>query len=158
MEAPKMATVNCRFAVEPAHAFGVLADGWSYPLWVVGATHMRRVDPNWPSVGAQLHHSVGVWPLTLEDRTEVLAVEHGRRLELRAHAWPGGTARVEIVLQPEGAGTVVTMTERAEKGPGRLVPGRCQDVLLRPRLVESLQRLRAVAENRTHIAYGGPSG
>jgi uncharacterized protein YndB with AHSA1/START domain len=143
-----MVTVSRLIAAEPERVFGVLADGWSYPLWVVGATHMRGVDPEWPAVGARLHHSVGAWPLMLEDHTEVLAVQTDRRLELRAHAWPGGTARIEIELTPESTGTLVRMSERTEDGPARFIPGPVQHVLLRPRNVESLQRLRAIAENR----------
>ena len=154
-----MVTVSRRIAVEPARVFAVLADGWTYPLWVVGATHMRRVDPEWPSVGSQLHHSVGVWPLTLEDCTEVVAVEPDRRLELRAHAWPGGNARIEIVLEPDGSGTWVRMSERTERGPARLIPRPVQDVLLYPRNVESLKRLHAIAENWTQPSgTGGSTG
>jgi uncharacterized protein YndB with AHSA1/START domain len=151
-----VATVDRLTEAEPARVFAVLADGWSYPLWVVGATHMRSVDAGWPAVGSRLHHSVGVWPLDLEDRTEVLAVQPDRRLELRAHAWPGGTARVVIELIPEGGGTRVRMSESAESGPGRLVPRAVQDLLLWPRNVESLQRLGAVAENREGDARADP--
>ena len=28
--------------------FDVLADGWSYAAWVVGNSHVRDVDPEWP--------------------------------------------------------------------------------------------------------------
>jgi uncharacterized protein YndB with AHSA1/START domain len=144
-----MSTVECVIDAAPEEVFAVLSDGWSYPLWVVGATHMREVDEHWPAVGAQLHHSVGVWPLCLEDQTTVLDVEPGRRLELQAHAWPGGTAKVVIELHPRNRGTRVTMSERADRGPGTLVPNLVQDALLHPRNVEALQRLRAIAENRS---------
>jgi uncharacterized protein YndB with AHSA1/START domain len=56
----------------PDQVWSVLADGWLYPLWVVGATRMREVDDHWPEVGAQLHHSAGVWPAVIDDTTEVL--------------------------------------------------------------------------------------
>ncbi|MFL6157733.1 MAG: SRPBCC family protein, partial [Marmoricola sp.] len=49
----------------------VLSDGWLYPSWVVGAARMRDVDASWPAVGSRLHHSVGNWPLLLDDSTEV---------------------------------------------------------------------------------------
>ena len=39
--------------------WSVLSDGWLYPLWVVGASRMRDVDPDWPAVGSRIHHSVG---------------------------------------------------------------------------------------------------
>ena len=37
----------------PDQVWDVLADGWLYPLWVVGATRMRDVDQDWPAVGLE---------------------------------------------------------------------------------------------------------
>ena len=39
-------TMSC----PPESVFAVLADGWLYPSWVVGASRMRDVDPAWPTV------------------------------------------------------------------------------------------------------------
>jgi len=47
----------------PEAVWEVLADGWVYTGWVVGASRMRSVDPAWPVPDARLHHSVGGWPL-----------------------------------------------------------------------------------------------
>jgi hypothetical protein len=126
----------------------VLADGWSYPLWVVGATHMREVDEAWPAVGASLHHSVGSWPLLLEDTTEVTAVEPDRMIELTARAWPTGEARVRLTLEPVAGGTRVAMGERTVSGPARLIPPLVEQPLLAWRNRESLARLEAVAVHR----------
>lgn len=150
-----MNAVECTVRAAPARVFAALADGWTYPLWVVGATHMRNVDAEWPEVGACLHHSLGVWPLTLEDRTEVLEMRPDRRLVLRAHAWPSGSARIELSLSPVPEGTLVRMWERLVSGPGALVPGAVQDVLLRRRNIECLRRLQAIAENRCPSRSGG---
>jgi hypothetical protein len=30
-------------------SLAVLHDGWTYPVWVVGASRMRGVDPGWPA-------------------------------------------------------------------------------------------------------------
>ncbi|WP_181779730.1 SRPBCC family protein [Pseudonocardia pini] len=54
--------VRRRIPASPERVFAVLSDGWSYPLWVVGVTHMRAVDQGYPAVGTRLHHSVGTWP------------------------------------------------------------------------------------------------
>jgi uncharacterized protein YndB with AHSA1/START domain len=143
-----MTTVERVIEASPEQVFAVLADGWTYPLWVVGASHMREVDPAWPAVGSRLHHSVGVWPVLLEDDTEVLAMEPDRELVLSARAWPTGTAHVRIVLEPHPKGTAVHMTEVAESGPARLIPRPAQTALLIPRNRESLARLDAVARNR----------
>lgn len=126
----------------------VLEDGWLYPLWVVGASRMRGVDAEWPSVGARLHHSVGNWPLLLDDETEVLDIVPGKSLRLRAHAWPGGAAEVLIELESAGAGTVVSIREDATHGPGVLVPRPVRQMAIVPRNRESLRRLAYVAEGR----------
>lgn len=143
-----MAVVSRLIEAEPSQVFDVLADGWTYPLWVVGATHLRDVDKAWPAVGARIYHSVGSWPLMLEDHTEVLEVEPDGRIVLRARAWPSGEARVTLELTATAGGTTVTMTENAMSGPGMLVPGPIQDLGLYPRNVETLARLAAVATGR----------
>ncbi|GAA4693293.1 SRPBCC family protein [Pseudonocardia yuanmonensis] len=133
---------------EPAEVWRVLADGWSYPLWVVGATHMRAVDDGFPAVGTRLHHSVGSWPVQLKDRTEVVACEPERLLELKAHAWPSGAARVRIELRPEPGGTRIVMQEHAESGPAVLIPGLVQQAVLVPRNTETLARLESIVRNK----------
>lgn len=143
-----MITVTRVIKATPAQVFAALADGWTYPLWVVGASHMRAVDPGWPEVGSRLHHSVGAWPLLIEDTTEVLEMKPERRLVVTARAWPTGTARVEIELEPHPDGTSVRMSEAAESGPATLLPRAMQTALLVPRNRESLARLDAVARNR----------
>lgn len=130
--------------------WAVLADGWLYPLWVVGATHMRAVDDDWPAVGSRLHHSVGVWPLQLSDTTTVLDVEPGRMLTLQAKAWPAGTARVVIRLEPTTQGCRIHMAEEADRGVGWLVPRLVQAPGILLRNTEALSRLRDVAEHRHH--------
>lgn len=125
----------------------VLADGWLYPVWVVGATRMREVDGSWPQQGARLHHSVGVWPAMVSDYTEVLAVEPGRSLKLRARGWPMGEAEVLVTLTPDGPETSVRIEEDVVSGPGLLTPEPVRAVLLGMRNVETLQRLAFIAEN-----------
>ena len=133
-----------------SQVWDVLSDGWLYPLWVVGATRMRDVDDTWPLAGAELHHSVGVWPAALDDTTTVVASEPLHRLELQARGWPLlGEARVVIDLDPVADGTRVQMTEDATDGPGKLVPGPLRHPMIAWRNVESLRRLAYVVEGRT---------
>jgi len=132
----------------PDQVWDVLADGWLYPLWVVGATRMRAVEDSWPAVGAKIHHSAGVWPLVIDDDTEVVDSVPGHRLELRARGWPLGEAGVTITLEPEGAGTRVTIVEDALEGPGALMPKPLRQPLIAWRNVESLRRLGFLAEGR----------
>jgi hypothetical protein len=132
----------------PEHVWQVLADGWLYPVWVVGASRMREVDDGWPAVGAQLHHSVGTWPLLIDDSTEVLDATPGLMLKLKARAWPTGEAGVTIRLTPVGTETEVTIEEDAVSGPARLVPKPARDVGLAWRNTETLRRLAYLAERR----------
>ena len=132
----------------PAKVWEVLEDGWLYPLWVVGATRMREVDEHWPAVGAKLHHSAGVWPLVVDDSTEVLEVTPGRELRLRARGWPAGEAEVVVVLAEEDGGTLVELHEDVVSGPGLLVPRLARHPVIHVRNIEALSRLAAVAERR----------
>lgn len=147
---PPMVAVSRWMPIAAHRVFDVLADGWSYPLWVVGASHMREVDPEWPRVGSRLHHSVGAWPLAVEDVTEVVGMEPRRRLELAARAWPTGAARIEIRLESHGEATKVTLGEGAESGPATLLPGIVERALLVPRNQEALQRLERIARRDDH--------
>lgn len=132
----------------PEQVWDVLADGWLYPLWVVGASRMREVDDSWPSPGSRLHHSVGSWPLLIDDRTEVLEAQPGSAIRLRAHTWPVGAAEVLIRLSPLGADTEVTIEEDVSHGPARFIPPPVRAVGLRWRNEETLRRLAYVVERR----------
>ena len=126
----------------------VLADGWLYPLWVVGASRMREVDDTWPAPGSRLHHSVGSWPLLIDDTTQVRACEPGESLRLEARAWPTGSAEVLLRLESQGTDTLVRMQEDALSGPSRVVPSVVREAGLLPRNREALRRLALVCENR----------
>jgi uncharacterized protein YndB with AHSA1/START domain len=127
----------------------VLADGWLYPVWVVGASRMRAVEASWPARGSRIHHSVGTWPLLIDDHTEVTACKPGTLLALRARAWPAGEASVTIRLRPVDGGTEVSIEERVIAGPGRLIPDALEAAALRWRNRETLLRLAFVAEGRS---------
>ncbi|SEQ56547.1 SRPBCC family protein [Lentzea albida] len=129
--------------------WAVLADGWSYAGWVVGASHIRDVDEGWPEPGTRIHHSVGPWPLVISDTTEVVRCEPRELLELDARLWPVGAARITFTLHALGESrTEVRMAERVVRGPSTLMPKVVQDVLLTPRNKETLQRLDDLAKGR----------
>lgn len=132
----------------PEQVWEVLSDGWLYPLWVVGASRMRDVDDTWPAVGSKLHHSVGVWPLLIDDNTEVTDAAPGDSVTLRARAWPMGEAKVVIRLRAMGAETEVRISEDAVSGPGALAPRPVRGLSLKWRNAETLRRLAYIAERR----------
>ncbi|WP_414685377.1 SRPBCC family protein [Microbacterium sp. LWH3-1.2] len=126
--------------------FEVLADGWLYPSWVVGASRMREVDETWPMADAELHHSFGVWPLLINDKTVVEEFVPSRRMVMKARGWPIGEARVTIDVKPRGDRCVVRFQEEAVAGPGRFVPAPLMDIALHWRNDETLHRLAYLAE------------
>ena len=143
-----MSSCSRTLQATPEQVWEVLADGWLYPLWVVGASRMREVDDHWPAVGARLHHSVGSWPVLVDDSTTVLDSVPGRRLGLQARGWPAGEARVDLRLEPREGGTEVVISEDATHGPGVLVPSVVRAPLIAWRNTEALRRLAFLAERR----------
>ena len=132
----------------PQDVFDVLADGWSYATWVVGAARIREVDAGWPAPGKRIHHSVGMWPVLLSDTTEVEHVDAPHELRLKVRAWPTGEGVVKMTCLPRGEQTEVVMEEQLLSGPVSLLPKKVQDLMLHPRNVEALRRLGYLAERR----------
>lgn len=132
----------------PDNVWRILADGWMFPLWVVGASRIREVDESWPAPGSDLHHSIGVWPMLINDSTSVLESTPGSRLVLQARGWPAGEATVTIDLTAVGPNTKVDITEVATAGPGTWIPRPLLDPPLHWRNTEALRRLAFLAERR----------
>ena len=141
-------------ACAPEDVFRVLADGWVYPSWVVGACRMRAVDDRWPGAGSELHHSFGVWPALIDDKTVALEWDPPRRMVMRARGWPIGEAQVTIVVKPRGHGCIVRIQEEAVAGPGRFIPQRLLDIALHRRNDETLHRLAYLAEGMAERPTG----
>jgi hypothetical protein len=136
------------FACSTEQVWDVLSNGWLYPLWVVGASRIRDVDDGWPAEGRKLHHSFGVWPLVIDDTTEVIEIQPDQRILLEARGWPVGTARVEITVQPDGNGSLVSIAEDVTGGPAQLVPQPIRVAAMDMRNRETLRRLAYLAEGR----------
>jgi uncharacterized protein YndB with AHSA1/START domain len=147
-----VAAVTRTVAASPAEVWSVLADGWLYATWVVGASRIRAVEPGWPAAETKVHDSFGVWPLVINDDTTVISATPQRELVLQARGWPAGEATVRLVLTAEGDHTVVTVQEDATAGPGRLVPKPVRQLGVAARNKESLRRLGFLAEGRRSTA------
>ncbi len=149
--------VVSRTVAAPADlVWSVLADGWLYATWVVGASRIRDVEQDWPAQGSHIHHSVGVWPLVIDDNTEVLRSVPERELVLKARGWPVGEAHISITLTPERAEhTTVSISEDATAGPGRAIPVPLRQLAIGPRNVETLRRLALIAEGRFRMRLEG---
>jgi uncharacterized protein YndB with AHSA1/START domain len=132
--------------------FAILTDGWTYAAWVVGASRVRDVEPGWPQPGHSIHHSVGIWPLVIDDTTTVEQYEPLRFLQLRVRAWPTGEGRVEFTATDRGGQCDLVMREVAVKGPAALIPEAVVDPIMRLRNAETLKRLALLAEGRAGSA------
>jgi uncharacterized protein YndB with AHSA1/START domain len=146
-----MAVNDIHIETSPDRVFAVLADWRSYGDWVVGSRFIRGADPGFPAAGTRFHHQVGVGPLHLNDHTQVLEVDKPRKLVLRAKARPLGTAIVDVTMEEEGNGTRVTMREDPGDTLSAFVFNPLTHLLVRGRNVESLQRLKRLAEQRPDI-------
>jgi hypothetical protein len=124
--------------------WSVIADGWTYSQWVVGNSRMRAVDPHWPAVGSTIRHSIGVWPLVINDETVVEECVPREKLVLHAKGQLGG-ARVVLRLTDIPKGCRVTMEEYPVSGIGAVLPSKVGDLVAWPRNRESLWRLGAIA-------------
>jgi uncharacterized protein YndB with AHSA1/START domain len=147
-----MAAVTRRIEASPEAVFAVLADGWRYSNWVVGTSHMRAVESEWPAAGARLHHCSGIWPLVTRDETVVEESVPDRKLVLLAKGGILGSARVTLELEPDGDGTIVSLLEGPVDGPAKWLYNPVVDLILARRNVETLARLAALSERHTHPA------
>lgn len=143
-----MSENECLIAASVEDVFAILTDGWSYAAWVVGASRIRDVDPPWPEPGGRIHHSVGAWPVLVDDTTSSLEYEPLQRLRLRIRAWPAGHGEVEFRATETPEGCRLVMTETAVSGPVSLLPSFVADPLLHKRNAEVLRRLKLLAEHR----------
>src|SRR3981189_879079 len=93
----------------PEQVWAVMADGWTYSQWVVGNGRMRAVDADWPAPGSKIHHTIGVWPLIINDETVVEACTPRRELVLLARVRPFSKARNTVSLKPSPPGVRLAM-------------------------------------------------
>ena len=141
--------VNATVVEAPPEAvFAVLADPAAYGAFVVGSKHVRRFEPTFPELGSCFHHTLGVGPFILRDKTCVEEVEDGRRLVLLAHMRPFAVNRVAFTLRPVEDGTEVEVEEYAVEGPVAAVWNPAFEVAMGVRNQEMLRRLKRIAERR----------
>ena len=134
--------VSLDMKATPEEIFEVLADGYAYDDWVVGAKQIRSVDDNWPAKDSRFHHTIGAGPIDIKDSTKVLEVDPPRKLVLSVRFRPAGTAVVELTLEPvDETTTKVTMKETPTSGAARAM-ALATSMMLLVRNEWSLLRLR----------------
>lgn len=142
-------TVKRETSAARERVWNVIADGWTYSQWVVGNSRMRAVDENWPQSGSKIHHSVGIWPLLLNDETKVQDCQPMEQIVLLAKGRPFGKARITLRLfDIDGGGCRIEMSEVPVGAPMGWVPDRLALAAAIPRNRECTWRLAALAERR----------
>lgn len=142
-------TVKRSTSASREQVWSVIADGWTYTQWVVGNSRMRAVDPHWPAAGSTIQHSIGVWPLLVDDVTVVEECIPLEQLVLLAKGRPFGKARITMRLfDIEGGGCRIEMAEVPVGAPLGWVPDRLALAAAIPRNRECTWRLAAIAERR----------
>jgi uncharacterized protein YndB with AHSA1/START domain len=124
----------------------LLANGWTYAQWVVGNSRTRAVDSHWPQPGSAIRHSIGVWPLVINDQTVVESCEPGQELVLHAGLGWLGAARITMRLSEIPEGCRVDMIEVPVQGPVGVIPDLLALAAFYPRNRECLLRLASMAE------------
>ncbi len=140
-----MARNSTHIEASPADVWRVLEDASAYPQWVVGADRTVDVDREWPAPGSAFHVHIAFGHV---DATKVRAIVPGSRIVLDAAASYLGPARVTIEIEPERAGTRLTLIEdpAGKAAPLRFLPP--VHLAIRLRNVESLRRLRRIVLSR----------
>jgi hypothetical protein len=110
---------------------------------------MRAVDADWPAPGSKIHHTIGIWPLIINDETVVEGCTPRQELVLLANVRPFGRARITVRLTASPTGCRIEMSEVPVGGPLNLVPRRLALAAVWPRNRECTWRLAAHAERRT---------
>lgn len=141
-------TVSRDMSAPRQRVWDVLADGWTYAQWVVGNSRMRAVDPAWPAAGTAIKHSIGVWPLVINDETVSLHCVPLEELVILAKMGPAGAARVTLRLSDIPTGCRVEMGEIPAEGAIKLLPERLAALAMDVRNRECLWRLEQLAAAR----------
>jgi uncharacterized protein YndB with AHSA1/START domain len=139
----------------PEAVWSVLADPETYGEWVVGASHVRGAEPDFPAPGSTFHHAQGMRPFIVEDTTTALAADRPHRLSLLVRVRPIMIGRVDFELIPVDGGTRVRMHEQPIAGLVAPLHNPLLDLVFKARNAESLRRLKRLAEERAGAGGAG---
>jgi hypothetical protein len=142
-------------AASPEAVDSILSEPDTYPAWLVGARRMRGVDADFPAPGSGFDHEVGGGPVRIDDRSDVIDRDPGRRLRMIVRARPLLVAEVDFQLEPVDGGTCVRMTETPKGWHRWYAP--LVEPLVRLRNERSMQRLAHLIE-RADGGASPPSG
>ena len=130
----------------PDQVWRVLANGWLFGQWAIGALKVCRVDDDWPRVGSRLDHTFGRGPGEWRTETLVLASTPRQLLKVRTDGWPSGASELTVTLDSAVSGTNLRM-EELTVDPGHVVPPAVRSMLLQWRSSQLIKGLAMLAES-----------
>ena len=145
-----MSTNTRTMHATPEQVWEVLADGWLYPLWVVGASRMREVDDDLAGRRAPgCTTRSAVWPLLIDDTPRSSRCSPARCSRCKRAGLAGGRGRGAAHAAARRRGDRGRdRGGRASRARRRWCPSRCATPQLHWRNVETLRRLAFLAERR----------
>ena len=139
----QVATNVIQVAAPREAVWEVLADPRLYAVWVFGARMIRHFEGRWPEAGSVLHHTQA---LGLRDSTTSLESVPHARLVLLTRVRPLLITHVTLELDEHGLGTEVRFAEAPVGGVLATLSSTAVDRLLYVRNVETVRRLKRLAE------------
>jgi len=128
--------------------FAVLADPRTYPDWLIGANRIRALDDDWPRPGSRFHHTVGMWPVHINDHSELEAFDPPRSMRLSVRATALVRATVTISVRGDESSSIVCIAEEPRAGLVGEVVRPALDPVTHLRNHASLRRLARVVRER----------
>ena len=133
-------------SASPDRVWRVVANGWLFAQWAIGAVKVCRVDDDWPSAGSSLDHAFGHGRFVLRSETRVLASTPGELLRVRTDGWPTGGSELTVTLESGPSGTILLVDELAVAGPDHVLPPAVHTMLLQWRNTQLVRGLALLAE------------
>jgi uncharacterized membrane protein len=131
----------------PVEVYYYMDDVTREPRWQPSLKVAEQEPPGPSRVGTRKRYVSEFLGREVENTYVVTEVEPGRRLVYESTPDSAVNARTEIVWEPEGVGTRVTMTlEGSPRGRLKLVPPKVLETAYRKELTAALQRLKAGIE------------
>lgn len=133
-------------SASPDQVWRVLANGWLFPSWAIGATQVCKVDGDWPSADSRLQHAIGRGLFALRSETRVLASRPARMLKVLTEGWPSGGSELTVTVIPAETGTSLRLEELVVAPTNGLAPI-VNTMLLQWRTTQALRGLDLLARS-----------
>lgn len=147
-EDPRMARNEIVVRAAPDEMFTLLLDPYVYPKCVVGTRQVRKVDTDWPRMGARIHQLLEPGRSRLATRQR--SGRHDRRSTWtsRCASAPSASPASHYDSQTPAVAVAGSCWTRANRRTRSVIAWRARDAVVHAKNALSLWRLRRLAESR----------